>query len=306
MPCFKPLQGWKARIVGKNGKRGVVFNPGAGFIDLPVSVPCGGCIGCRIDRSQMWATRVSHEAQLHEENCFITLTYRDRDLPRGGTLVKRHFQDFMRRLRRHFRGRKIGFFHCGEYGEQLGRPHYHAILFNVDFPDKTPWKTSPDGSQLWTSPTLERLWGFGFTSLGACTFQSAAYCARYVLKKITGDAARRHYERVDPHTGEVHSLQPEYMTCSLKPAIGKGWIEAYKPDVYPDDFVVVDGVRRRVPRYYDKQLEVSAPGQLQDIKTKRIARASKRVVRENSTPDRLRVREEVTTARTQLLKRDIR
>ena len=73
---------------------------------------------------------------MHEDNCFITLTYDDENIPWDGSLNKQHFQAFMKRLRWHNKEKKIRYFHVGEYGEQLSRPHYHALIFNHDFDDK--------------------------------------------------------------------------------------------------------------------------------------------------------------------------
>ena len=155
MPCYSPLTGYVSRLANKNGKRPIVFNHRDGFLDLPVQVPCGQCIGCRLERSRQWAIRCVHEASLYDDNCFITLTYTDENLPCRGNrdcdkcdhfkekrcdglergLCKRDFQLFLKRLRKMF-GKGVRYHHCGEYGEQLGRPHHHACLFNFNFPDR--------------------------------------------------------------------------------------------------------------------------------------------------------------------------
>ena len=131
MPCFCPLEGWRSKDRSSTGKRKIVFNPRDALRDMPVTVPCGQCIGCRLERSRQWAVRCIHEASLHEDNCFITLTYDDAHLPTDLSLNVSHFQKFMKRLRKRF-GEGIRFFHCGEYGENFGRPHYHACLFTSD------------------------------------------------------------------------------------------------------------------------------------------------------------------------------
>jgi len=146
-----------------------------------------------------------HEASLHERNCFITLTYDDAHLPVGGSLVPEHFVLFMKRLRFKY-GDGIRFFHCGEYGERLGRPHHHCLLFNHDFSDKVVLRGS-GVSQLFSSVELDGLWPYGFSSIGTCTFQSAGYIARYTLKKVKGPGAVYHYK------GRV----PEYLTMSRRP-----------------------------------------------------------------------------------------
>ena len=133
MPCYTPLKGWRSQERTESGKRAITFRLREGYADMPVDVPCGQCIGCRLERSRQWAVRCMHEASLYENNCFITLTYNEDHIPSDGSLKKDHFQKFMKRLRKKF-GAGIRFFHCGEYGAELSRPHYHAILFNFDPP----------------------------------------------------------------------------------------------------------------------------------------------------------------------------
>ena len=117
MPCYYPLQGWRSKELTKNGKRAIVFDRKKGYVDQPLEVPCGQCIGCRLDRSRDWALRCIHEAQLHEDNSYITLTYDDDNLPANASLDKSDFQKFMKRLRKSLGDKKVRFFHCGEYGE---------------------------------------------------------------------------------------------------------------------------------------------------------------------------------------------
>lgn len=324
MPCFHPLSGYKARTVNPGtGKRSVTFRASEGFIDLPVTVACGRCIGCRLEDSRQWALRCVHEAQLHQDNCFITLTYDDEHLPFGGTLIKKHFQDFMKRLRRPYaQDHKISYFHCGEYGELCrgcrrarrkctcvaysagpGRPHYHALLFGHWFPDQLPHSKNAAGDPLFTSATLQRLWPLGFSLVGALTFESAAYCARYVCKKITGDFAAEHYRITDPDTGEVYNLRPEYVTMSLKPAIAKDWYGKFSSDVYPDDFVVIRGQKMKPPKYYDRLHEKSSALDAQEVKKTRVRHAATQ--KENSTPERLAVREQVKQSQITSLKRTL-
>ncbi|MEO5355656.1 MAG: hypothetical protein H7835_21005, partial [Magnetococcus sp. XQGC-1] len=93
----------------------------------------GQCVGCRLERSRQWAIRVMHEASQHEHNCFITLTYNDDNLPANGSLNYRHFQNFMKRLRKYYVEFTVRFYMCGEYGENFARPHYHACIFAIMF-----------------------------------------------------------------------------------------------------------------------------------------------------------------------------
>ena len=99
MPCYRPQKGFKRRTSGETGKRGWTQNPREGFSDLPMSVPCGGCIGCRLERRRAWALRCMHEAQEHPENSYVTLTYDEDHLPENGSLTKTAIPEFIKRLR---------------------------------------------------------------------------------------------------------------------------------------------------------------------------------------------------------------
>lgn len=198
MPCYKPLDAWRPDISSGVKKLIFQYNPKLCSSPMPeLQVPCGRCVGCRLERSRQWALRCIHEARMHKQNCFITLTYNDENLPADKSLHYEDFQKFMKRLRRKF-GEGVRFYMCGEYGENLGRPHFHACLFGVDFADKKLWRKSPSGAFLYRSATLEQLWPFGYSSIGDVTFETAAYVARYIMKKITGEAAELHYRFFRP------------------------------------------------------------------------------------------------------------
>lgn len=302
MACFHPLKGWRSRSVNeKTGKRQIVFSRSRGFVDQPVELPCGQCIGCRLERSRQWAIRCVHEASLHPSNIFITLTYDNEHLPQDMSLDYRHYQLFMKRLRKKY-GDDIRFYMAGEYGEQFGRPHYHACMFNFDLPDKKLWKIERD-NPLYTSESLTDLWGHGFTSVGGVTFQSAAYVARYIMKKVTGEPADEHYEYCDLDTGEVSQRKPEFTNMSRRPGIAAGWFAKYQTDVFPDDFVVINGKKVTPPRYYTNQYELLYPDEVARLKLRRKKKASKRA--KDNTPDRLRVRETILQSRVTQLKRTI-
>lgn len=299
VPCYKPLTAWYSKGFNPSGKRGITFNPREALEpDCPLDLPCGQCVGCRLERSRQWAVRCVHEAQLHEDNCFITLTFSPECLEAREnpySLDVADFQKFMKRLRKHFNGKRVRYFHCGEYGEKYGRPHYHAILFGLDFEDKELLRVV-NGHRLYRSPTLEALWPFGYSSIGSVTFESAAYVARYIMKKVTGDESELHYTVVDPETGEVVGHKaPEYTTMSRRPGIASGWFGKFKDDVYPKDFVTVRGKKMRPPRFYDRLLESESPYELEDIKNARIQKAIP--YNENNSPERLRVREKVVQKR---------
>lgn len=253
--------------------------------------------------------RCTHEASLHADNIFITLTYDNEHLPSNLGLRYRDFQLFMKRLKvhsdRHLQRDSTGikFYMCGEYGENFGRPHYHACMFNYDLPDKRLWRMER-GIPLFTSETLTDLWGMGHTSVGSVTFESAAYVARYIMKKVTGDDADSHYEYVDLETGEVSRRDPEFTRMSLKNGgIAGQWFDKYKSDVFPHDFVVMNGKKVTPPRFYTNRYELLYPDEVAKIKLARKKRAESRAA--DSTPERLKVREQVLQARVNRLKRTI-
>lgn len=264
----------------------------------------------------MWKTRIHHEAKMHELNCFVTLTFADQHLPPDMSVSVRDIQLFMKRLRK--RSGKVRFFACGEYGDLDKRPHYHLILFGYDFPDRKPWSKTKSGHVQDRSAILESLWPFGFSTVGTVTHQSAGYVARYVLKKINGQRAEDHYQHLNPFTGEFCRVRPEFARMSTKPAIGHSWFVANQRDAFPSDFVVIDGSKKPIPSYYLKQLKKQTLQQQQStnqylpsthplnpdyIKLQRHIQSIDN--KEEKTPERLAVREEVTRLRINRLKRNL-
>lgn len=268
----------------------------------PVTIACGHCIGCRLERSRRWAIRCLHESQMHDFSSFVTLTYDDNHVPRS--LEYAHFQRFIDRLRKRL---KIGvrYYMSGEYGDRTGRPHFHACLFGVHFSDRLYYRKSPAGSRLYKSAFLDDVWGMGLCSIGEVTFESAAYAARYICKKVTGDDADKHYTRVDPATGEVYRVEPEFCHMSLKPGIGATWFEKYKSEVFPNDYVVIGGVKCKPPKYYKDLLRNVSALECDDVEYARAVLASKPEFVADNTADRLAVREVVTRARLSFKSRDL-
>lgn len=301
MACYHPLRAYRSKILNSSGKRSITFDMNQGFVDQTLDVGCGQCIGCRLKRSRQWAIRCVHEASLYENNCFLTLTYEGKYLPLHNSLKKSDFQKFMKRLRKAHTGLNIRFFHCGEYGEQNNRPHYHALIFNYDFKDKTEYKEH-NGYKYYVSKELQELWPWGFSTIGAVTFETAAYTARYITKKIMGKAALFHYTDFDRDTGEISSERtPEYITMSRRPGIGRAWLDKYKTDLYPDDFVVLKGKKLSIPKYYNIEYEKEEPDAYEKIKHRRILAGKAQA--ENSTRERLDVREEIHLNKFKQLKR---
>jgi len=272
MPCAYPRPGY--RKIYKRGKVGEIY------VKEPCMRPCGMCWQCRLEFARQWAMRCTHEAQLHEENCFITLTYNQEHLPKDKSVHKRALQLFFKRLRKHLEPKEIRYYACGEYGDRLGRPHYHACLFGHSFTDKTVikgprvrsiqnyFKTSNNSFSLYTSKTLERIWGKGFVTIGDLSFESAGYVARYCMKKITGPPASSHYK----------NKNPEFALMSRRPGIGFPWFEKFLNDVYPKDFTTINGKKMRPPRYYDYILEMRKPFLFEEIKEERRDNESKNLV----------------------------
>lgn len=239
--------------------------------------------------------RCLHESELHEDNCFITLTYDAAHVPVDGSLPRYqggHFQKFMKRLRKRNGEKPIRFFSCGEYGEKLGRPHYHACLFGFDFKDKYLWSVKKN-FPLYRSPELEATWGLGHALIGEVSFESAAYVARYIMKKVTGDDAAAHYD----------GRRPEYTTMSRRPGLARGWFDRFSGDCYPSDEVVVRGVRCRPPRYYDRLYEGIDAESFAVLKARRVERAAELVY--DNDDFRLAVKEEVKKSRIKNLVRSM-
>lgn len=321
MACYKPLKAFLPpyQINNVTGKpyRKVVFNETEGLKNgyNPVELPCGQCVGCRLERSRQWAIRCMHEASLYKNNCFITLTYDDDHLPSDRSLHYEDFQLFMKRFRKRFKGMEqsrnadarekfpIRFYMAGEYGENFGRPHFHACIFNFDFEDKKVWQRTQSGSKIYRSAALEELWPFGYSSIGEVNFASAAYVARYIMKKITGDASDEHYEELNLETGEVTRRTPEFNKMSLKPGIGADWFDQFREDVYPHDYVIVNGKKCKPPRFYDKKFAEEFPVEFDMLQWEREKQAKLRV--EDNSPERLAVKEAVTEAKLSRLVRKL-
>lgn len=310
MACTRPITGWRSKYVNpKTGKRSIVFNLKDGYKDLEVTVPCGRCRHCRLAYSRSWAVRIVHEAQMHKVNSFITLTFNNEHIPQDRSIRKEHLQKFFKRLRK-YTGVSLRYFACGEYGERNNRPHYHAIIFGYDFPDKVLYKKSYSGDLLYRSETLEKLWKYGFSLIGEVTFQSAAYVARYVMKKrkgeenyvdpITGKTNAEHYMLADSETGEIYNLEPEFCLMSRRPGLGKTWFEKYKNDT-DKDFVTVDRKKFSLPKYYDNFIELEDELDMLERKKKR----KKFIKKEEQTYERLEAKDKVLKAKMNVLRRNV-
>jgi len=226
----------------------IVIKPGNTLLGGPV--PCGQCIECRLKRSREWALRCMHEASLYPAgSSFVTLTFSDEYLAPGGRLDREDFVKFMKRVRKRFGPTRH--FAAGEYGEDNGRPHYHALLFGLVFPDRVDW-SSRKGIPVFRSGILEDLWPFGRSEIGSVTFESAQYVAKYCLKDTDG-------------------------SISLKSrGLGRGWLEKFRGEVYRDDGVLRDGVLITPPRFYDKKESELDLARLEVVKARRARKYGER------------------------------
>lgn len=294
MACYHPIKAWRSRA-GRNPATGawpIVFDRKEGYHDMEITIPCGRCIGCRLERSRQWAVRISHEASTVLCSCFITLTYDDDHLPVDQSLIKKDMQLFFKRLRKYYKDSKIRYFMCGEYGEQLNRPHYHACIFNLDFSDDRKYYKTVRRNKYFISENLNRLWGHGFCIVTDLTFEGAAYVARYCTKKITGEMAKEHYG------GRL----PEYCTMSRARGIGRDFWDRFKQDIIVGDTVIIrSDMKVRPARFYDKLYDIENPEAHRRLKNKRLKKAQANP--ENFDANRLAVKEKIQMYKFSKLKR---
>lgn len=227
---------------------------------MPLYLPCGKCLGCQSKKTNEWALRCTHEAAQYDKNCFITLTYSDEYLPANGGLDHSDFQKFMKRLRKHFTGTKIRYFMCGEYGSLKERPHFHAIIFGIDFEDMELLHTNQKGNILnYTSKTLSKLWPFGFHTIGPVHYGTVKYVAKYSMKRLEENGI------------DLNGRRPEYRRMSQ--GIGSEYAKTYRRDIEIHDNIMINGHKNPVPKYYEKFL---CPVKLQLMKDNRIKLMAKR------------------------------
>lgn len=318
MPCFSPILAWQLKVPGSKSRIFFHYVPHT----QEIKIPCGRCIGCRLEKSRQWAARCVFEATKHKDNCFITLTYSDENLPFGKSLDPYHLEKFWKRLRKKLGpDHKIKYFAAGEYGETTKRPHYHAIVFGWDprrnFESPPPVadcncfldtffnrpskpalaqsarlstiKTENGVVQINRSEELENLWGLGMCAVGSVSFNSAAYVARYCLKKILGNPALAR----EVYGGRI----PEFSRMSK--GLAKDWFDDYKDNIYSIDRIVVRGHECKPPRYFDKLLEKENPELLEQVKKDR-----ENVPREEEEISRLIDRATVLNLRMKKFARD--
>lgn len=298
MTCYHPIPAYQTDsgliVFGRH-------QVGKGY--KPMFVPCNKCIGCRLDYRSDWTVRMDNESHEHDNSLFITPTYSDEHLPPGQSLKKSDFQNFMKRLRKWSKV-PLRFAQSGEYGPDTSRPHHHAIIFGLELPDLQIYKTNDRGEKLYRSEILDQIWGHGYVTIGEVTPQSCGYVASYMLKDISGNYnPKEDYTVLNPETGQQEVRQRPYSTRSNRPGLGITWFDKYWPDVFPDDFVLIQGKKFPPPRYYTEKLASKDWNMYTQIKEKRNDALSDAYNQWNSSKERLKVRETCKKAQIKAHKR---
>lgn len=346
MPCYQPLERIEftnSNYMNKNGKiskKAIVLSCNKNYEDVTngqeikrMLIPCGQCIGCRLDYSREWANRGYLESLLHEQNYFITLTYDDNHLPMAefkehegkiyikddtwkGTLVKKDLQLFFKRLRD--RIPKFTYLACGEYGEEGERPHYHAILFGAKLPTESFYKPRLINKEwYYQNKIIEECWvtsegrnkkgePLGISNISEANWNTIAYTARYVVKKQTGIYANEEYAK--------KGQEKEFITVSKNPAIGKEYFNLHHMDIMESDKVMIHNKTGTYectrPRYFDKLIEKYHEEELEKTKDKRRKRAEELAkIKDKTTSlrrkEQMKIEERTKKQKTHSLKRTI-
>lgn len=309
MSCNFPVKMYWTGEYTKNGKKVWTSDSSKGYSDFTTVRPCGQCLGCRLSNSFQNALRSVCEAQLYQYNTFITLTVSDEYMPKvfpGGGLSKRPWQLFAKKLLKKYEGYTyverpdwwscsrnwnnypIRFLQCGEYGSQLMRPHYHAIIYNWQPPTLKPWDTRA-GYTLFRSPELEELWPFGYSTCCPANFETASYITRYVTKKVTGKMSDEHY--FNPLTGEF--MQPEYLNFPRGYGLGRLWLDRYGEAAYNRGFMVLKGHKTRTPNYFDNIFDLTNPADVARVRRER----KRQALSMDCSAERLLARESILSRR---------
>lgn len=296
MSCYHPIPGYQHKTMRNPETGKLITKISASFIPSDpdnwneIMVPCGQCVGCRLDYSREWAARILMECKEYKNNWFLTITYDPEHVPFGHTinketgelienmtLVPKDLQDFLKRLRRSweydYRHKGIRFFACGEYGEKYGRPHYHLCVMNLPIPDEELefMFTNHEGDQIFNCEKIRKIWGKGLISVGQVTFNSAAYVARYIMKKQKGPDADWYYQS--------QGKAKEFTRMSLKPGIGAKYYETNKERIYQYDNITLPKGRSSItvkpPAYFDKLYDLDEPENLTRIKQARREKAER-------------------------------
>lgn len=248
MSCYHPLQG--ARL--PNGTVKIFAQLSTALKNYQgeiLKIPCGRCVGCRLDYASDWADRMCIESKLRDHSWFVTLTYDDEHVPYTDdlcqTLKPKDMTDFLKRYRRAIEPEKISYYYSGEYGTQTLRPHYHMILFGSSIYDLELYQKSPNGVY-YKSKWFDSIWQKGNCIITEFSWQTASYTARYVLKKL--GMPKEHWDHV--------SIYPEFSRCSRRPAIGRRYFDQFYEEIYKNDEIFLSGGKVvKPPKYFDNLLK---------------------------------------------------
>lgn len=276
MPCYHPIIAYDVTDYSSNpDKVSLTFSkPRTAELEEEmerqgrrVQLPCRHCVGCRLDHAKEWANRILLEQNYHGSSYFVTLTYDDEHLPHGygtdpstgeiisvhATLVKADLQKFFKRLRKVTK-QQVSYYCAGEYGSRTYRPHYHCIIFGLELNDLKQIKRNFNNDSYFVSPTIEKLWPFGIHVIGRVTMESAAYVARYTIKKATHGFTKEYYE--------IAGIEPEFQTMSRKVAIGRRFYDDNINKFNHSTFSVstpTGGVKMMMPEYFRKKYKEIDP-----------------------------------------------
>ena len=285
MTCYYPKDAWRVYFE-EYGHTSIQFRvtDAQKAVSDHVPIPCRKCIGCRLDYGRQWTVRLMHEDQMHpSDSVFITLTFADKHIPKDGSIQVSHMQDFHKSLRQLLAPKKYRHYTIGEYGDKFGRPHYHSIIFGFDFPDKTEHKyLHKYDDWIYVSKLLNRAWPYGHATVQPLVRARAAYITGYVTKKLNG-------RKAELYKGK----QPEFSTQSSQPGLGNAWFLKYYKDLFPSDFVILDGKRFPMPPYYDKLYVFANLYDHEEVIDWRIYNAITNL--KDRTPEALKRREEYHT-----------
>ena len=260
-------------------------------------IPCGQCVECRLNHARDKANQMILEKAMYpEEECwFITLTYSDENIPfhktcnvdtgeikEGVSLDKSDAQKFIKRLRDNYQRKYnvppgyIRYVLVGEYGSNTHRPHYHAIIYGLPL-DQTKlkkYKINELGQTIWTHKEIESIWGKGFVSIGRVTWESCCYVARYMMKKQYGNNKWYYNE-----CGCI----PEFITQSLKPAIGRNYLLENLENIQKTDEIPIVNKstlqKVKPPKSFDNYMKEHFPELFEKTqeKRKKMAESAERI-----------------------------
>lgn len=312
MACFHTMKAYRLR----NGD--LSFKPKNDYKEI-LEIPCGKCIGCKLDHANDWATRCWCEMQSWKNNCFITLTYDNEHIPENGLLNKEDLQNFMKRLRYYHQGieewtnprtkRKenpIRYLACGEYGPNgTRRPHFHILIFNWKPKDMKFYKENHAENRIMISKEITRIWGKGFITVGELTYKSACYVSRYCTKKMFNGVKNKDLKKAE--------IQPEFILMSRNGGIGIKYWENYQKLIMKQDGILIkqgDKVKnKRIPRYFEKKLQEQNEEKYEKYKTKKMIKGKKAIAKtlektSLTESEYKRMQERILIERTKILKRD--